>query len=264
MSRKDELKTSPNLDAFPFDQQILSCRNVGIFPDLAIRINAGDIDFHGGELIELKDSQSYSIASFNSTIPTGKKQITSIFTSENANVYRQMQQAGDDILSMPERDVFYLVRGRRRNRSKVCLVHGSFFETISVEQLIQQSFSQVLNDSMAARQMEMTEEESAKLVAIFSHQQSFSRVRDVAKASVKLRFRIMTEAKAEGNLLNPRNYPDILDDTLNFLVPCHGEQEQQVFEARMQRVLETEYTQLKVFILQHLLNGPFLVFQIPL
>ena len=64
------------LENFPFNLDILAFQNKGIFPDLAIRLNKDKTLFSGGELIELKDSKSYSIASFNSTIPTGKKEIT--------------------------------------------------------------------------------------------------------------------------------------------------------------------------------------------
>jgi len=66
-----------------------------------------------------------------------------------------------------------------------------------------------------------------------------SKVRNVEKASVKLRFRILTEVKAEGNILNSIKYPAIKDNTMNFIVPMH----------------------IKI---KHLLNGYFTVFQISL
>ena len=91
---------------------MLSCVNKGKFPDLAIKLNHDDGLFSGGELIELKDSsKSYSVASFNSTIPTGEKEIRKLIIG-TANVIRtQMQEAGNDILSLPIRQV-YLVRGK--------------------------------------------------------------------------------------------------------------------------------------------------------
>ena len=46
------------------------------------------------------------------------------------------------------------------------------------------------------------------------------------KASVKLRFRVMTEVMAEGNLSNPKRYPEILDDSLNFLFPIYSNEEE--------------------------------------
>ena len=58
-----------------------------------------------------------------------------------------------------------------------------------------------------------------KLLDLFSEQQTFGRVRDVDDASVKLRFRIMTEVKAGADILKPNQYPRIGDNTLNFAVP---------------------------------------------
>ena len=110
--RSDELACANPLDSFPFDERMLSavvCVNKGKFPDLAIKLNHDDGLFSGGELIELKDSKSYSVASFNSTIPTGEKDIRKL-VGGTANIIRaQMQEAGNDILSLPIRQVFYLV-----------------------------------------------------------------------------------------------------------------------------------------------------------
>ncbi len=198
------------LDEFPFPVNMLSCKNQGIFPDLAIKINTSDLRFTGGELIELKDSQTYSVASFNSTIPTGKKNIREIISSENSLIFQQMQGAGDDVYALEEREVYYLVRGRKRGSQKICLVHGSFFETVKANDLIRDSFAQVLDELADS---DVSEEVKEKLKSIFSHQESFSRVRNVEKASVRLRFRIMTEVKAEGNVLNASQYPEIKDDT---------------------------------------------------
>ena len=56
--KKGELLSVNKLESFPFDEQMLSCVNKGRFPDLAIKLNRGDQQFTGGELIELKDSQA--------------------------------------------------------------------------------------------------------------------------------------------------------------------------------------------------------------
>ncbi|GAB4535917.1 MAG: hypothetical protein Fur0020_03560 [Thermodesulfovibrionia bacterium] len=76
--KKDYFSKIEKLDQFPFDEQLLSCRNEGIFPDMAIRLNKDKKIFTGGELIELKDSDSYTVSSFNSTIPSGSKRIEDI------------------------------------------------------------------------------------------------------------------------------------------------------------------------------------------
>ena len=219
------------LDQFPFNQRIIACRNIGVFPDIAIRINKDRKIFTGGELIELKDSDSYTVSSFNSTIPSRSKKVEDIIAGENSVIRIQMEKAGNDIFSLPIRDVFYLVRGRKKQYTKICLIYGSFFETISVENLISQSFYQVLEERLRESGKEISDDLKQTLVSILSQQQSFSKVRNVEKSSVKLRFRIMTEVKAEGNILNSKKYPDIKDDTLNFVLQCNDKkQEQDILE----------------------------------
>jgi hypothetical protein len=253
------------LEDFPFDERLLSCRNSGIFPDLAIRLNQDRSVFTGGELIEMKDSDGYTISSFNSTIPTRSKEISKIITSETSTIRTQMTDAGNDIDSLPVRDVFYLVRGKRRNNIKVCLVYGSFFETIRTEELISQAFSQVLDERLEQSGENISDDLKEILLTIFSQQQNFSKVRDVDNASVKLRFRIMTEAKAEGNILNSKKYPEIIDNTLNFVLPCDTKEEEEDILRKLKIVFDDdEFSQFNIFTIKHHFNGYFLVVQTPL
>lgn len=261
VDNKDALKSTVKLDDFAFDEKILSCKRVGQFPDLAIRICKDNELFSGGELVELKDSKSYTISSFNSTIPTGRKEIAKVVKGKNSEVLRQMVEAGDDVLSLPERDVFYLIRGKSKGQTKIVLVHGSFFETIKVSELISKSFSQVLRESMESGKTKFDDETKAILETMFSEQTSFSKVRNVENASVKLRFRIMTEVKAEGNVLNTKKYPEIFDDTLNLILPSHNEDEDQLNLDKM-NVVFGKLDSFKMFRVKHHFNGNFLVFQI--
>ena len=262
VENKELLQEIKVLDDFPFEEKLLSCKRVGQFPDLAIRICRSDELFIGGELVELKDSQSYSVSSFNSTIPSGRKEIAKVVKGENSEVFRQMLEAGDDVFSLPEREVFYLIRGKKWEKCKIALVHGSFFETIDVKDLIAKSFNQVLQESIERTQAVLDEKTKEILETIFSEQSSFSRVRNVENASVKLRFRIMTEVKAEGNILNPRKYPEILDDTLNFVLPSPSEETDSLNFDKMQIVFGENVTDLfKVFHVKHHFNGNFLIFQ---
>lgn len=247
------------LGEIKFDVNMLSCNNIGVFPDLAIKLNKERSLFTGGELIELKDSKSYVISSFNSTIPTGKKNVRKLIRSEKGIIFLQMEKAGDDVFSLEERDVYYLVRGRRGSHQKICLVHGSFFETIDVKDLISRAFAQVLKDK------NISDEDKERLEAIFLEQEDFSRVRNVDKASVKLRFRILTEVKPEGNILNSRQYPEIVDDSLNFVVPFHNQDQKLEIIQKMQLAVGKKgMKKFKNFPLKHPLNGWFLVFQVNL
>ena len=176
-----------------------------------------------------------------------------------------MEDAGNDVYSLPARDVFYLVRGRKAGHTKVCLVSGAFFETISIEDLISESFMQVLNDNLNETNIEISQDVRNLIHKIFSEQENFSKVRTVEKASVKLRFRVMTEVKAEGNILNPKKYPEIHDDTLNFLLPCDSPNAEKSIMSKLSLVFrKKELEQFKIFKLKHHFNGYFLVFQAPL
>lgn len=239
---------------------MLSCENRGVFPDLAIRLNKDRSRFTGGELIEMKDSKAFSVSSFNSTIPTGRKNIRKIISSENSKTFVQMQVAGDDVFSLEEREVYYLVRGRKGKAQKICLVHGSFFETISAKELIRQSFKQVLDENLAGK--EIPDEIRSQLEDVLSDQEDFSRVRNVDKASVKLRFRVMTEVKPEGNILNSNQYPEIKDNTLNLILPFHSEDEKADVLQKAEYVMGGKAMKnINTFSLKHPLNGWFVVFQ---
>jgi hypothetical protein len=259
VANKSTLQTVEKLGSFPFATEMLSCQNIGIFPDLAIRVNSDRTLFTGGELIELKDSASYSVSSFNSTIPTGTKEIRKVIKGENSTIKRQMEEADDVLDSLPLRDVFYLIRGKKQGNTKVALVHGSFFETVKSNSLISQSFEQVLNERLQEKGLNIEGHVKDLLIDIFSEQENFSKVRNVDKASVKLRFRIMTEVKAEGNILNAKKYPDILDNTINLLIPCYTEQEDDLTTKRFTAVFDL--SQFKHFNIKHHLNGNFTVFQ---
>lgn len=260
----EHFKSANKLANFPFDQTLLSCNNVGRFPDLVLKINTENELFTGGEFIELKDNNSYSISSFNSTIPTGQKNISDILSTKNSKIQEQMETAGDDIYSLPKRDIFYLIRGRdnKRKTLKVVLVHGNFFETISVKSLISGSFSQILEERIRESGIEVDDGVKQTIIDIFSEQKSFSKVRHVDKASVKLRFRVMTEAKAEGNILNSKKYPEIEDDTLNLVLSCHDDETEAMLRLKFETVFgKKAMTQFKIFRFKHHFNGYFLAFQ---
>ncbi|GAB4293844.1 MAG: hypothetical protein Kow0090_08340 [Myxococcota bacterium] len=173
-----------------------------------------------------------------------------------------MEAAGDDVYSLPQRDVYYLVRGRKKESVKVSLVHGSFFETVPINRLISDSFSQVLEERLEQSGEKIPDELKRTLLAIFSRQENFSKVRIVEKASVKLRFRIMTEVKAEGNILNAKKYPEIKDDTLNFVLPCHTDKEKLEIKWKAEKVFgKREFEKLHIFKIKHHFNGYFLVLQ---
>jgi hypothetical protein len=145
---------------------------------------------------------------------------------------------------------------------KIVLVHGSFFETVKTNSLISQSFEQVLAERLKEKGLNIGDNIKDLLVDIFSEQESFSKVRNVNKASVKLRFRIMTEVKAEGNILNSKKYPEIKDNTISLIAPRHNKKDEELALKRFASIYsESALKQFDIFNIKHLLNGYFTVFQ---
>ena len=262
---RNELVSANPINTFPFDEQMLSWTAKDWFPNLAIKCNDGDKLFGGGELVLLKDSKSYSVTSFDSMIPTGEKEVRKATEWTESACLAQRHEEGKKVPSLSVRQVFYLIRGRKKSNVKVCLSHGRFFETIPVSTLISESIRHELE-----KQFNECGESSASiketLAALFSEPQTFNRARTMDRASVNIRFQVMAEVKAGANLLNPNQYPQIGDNTLNFAVPCHDGEEERLHIHRMQtafRQMDAShlYSQMRVFLLQHHYNGNFLIFQ---
>lgn len=57
VDEKSSFKLYSKLEDFPFDDNLISCRNSGIFPDLIIKTNPNPTQFTGGEMVELKRSE---------------------------------------------------------------------------------------------------------------------------------------------------------------------------------------------------------------
>lgn len=248
------LKLAESFKYFPFDTSLFSFVNKTAFPDMIIRLNKNNTVFTGGEFIELKDSRSYTMLSFNSAIPTGKKEVKRII---NSHIKKQIEEKGEDINSLTERDVFYLIRGKKNGNVKTCLIHGSFFETVKIDYLISQSFYEYvneLNNTSINRNLRLC------LLELFENVKA--RKPNIKNASVKLRFIPEVEVKAEGNILNPKKYPEIKDDTLNFVLPCHNEKEEKEILNKAELVFDPG--QFNIFKIKHHFNGYFLVFQISL
>ena len=98
------------------------------------------------------------------------------------------------------------------------------------------------------------------MTRIFSTQDSFSRVRHVENATVKMRFRIMTEVKKEGNIFNSRIYPAIKNNTLNFIIPNHPANDIAQRKRYLRQALaKSELTNGKQLTITHPFNGDFFV-----
>ena len=224
-------------DYFPYKDELLSLSGSrGKFPDLAIRINAEGGSYVGGELIEVKDSTSgYNISSFNSTIPSGTKSIQDI-APLGSQMHTDMTDSGDIVFSLQNRDVYYLLRGKRKGCVKICLVHGSFFETIASNLILQAAFEQAIDEAISDSQpyLDIDFEEAKNAILKLDWKQShFSSVRKSEESAISVRFRVMSEVVKEANLLNLSQYPSILDNTLNFVLPLTKIQNDENIEERV-------------------------------
>lgn len=249
----------------------------GKFPDMVLRVNDNDPDFNGGELIEIKDAAtSYSIAPFNSTIPTSMKLIAEV-AKQGGGLYNKLRETQDDPHKNPAREVYYLIRGMKKGRTKVCLVHGLFFETIPVDENIKGAVAQAIAEvARASQELDGQEVQRAlkTITALNWKQAHMSKTRITVGASVGIRYRTMAGAVADANMLNGAKYPQIKNDTLNMIVPVPLSAGGTVANAKAEKTALMEKAfgvgkgklpaNITVFEMKHRLNGPFVVFQAPL
>ncbi len=255
------------------DDLIAARGGKGKFPDLILRTNQNNPMFQGGEFVEMKDAKtSYSMPSFNSTIPSAYKDVQE-YVSRNGALYAKMLEAdGVDPYLLAQREVYYLVRGRKQLNCKVCLIHGSFFETVDATENIKSALKNSLDDAMDDSDIENDEEAQRAIDRVTSFKwkrEHLAKVRKHKDASISIRMRVMSEVIKEADLLNSTQYPAIGDNTLNMIVPAHPESDyaqlKQDAIAKMESAFGVEATNLPndltVQQLLHLRNGPFVLFQ---
>jgi hypothetical protein len=193
-------------------------KDSGVFPDFLLAWD-GVETLGNGALLELKDSKESTIASFNSTIPTRSKSldgVSQLMGSQmvvNAALLRDYPHSTASDYFSRLRRCFYLVRTRKRNAAnvRISLVEGSFFETLPKDRLLEEVWNQVLADSGVPEANRAAVVERLKEL----EQSSIARSRDIAKASVKPRLRLMAEVHPDANL---HGYKDILPRTVNLVL----------------------------------------------
>lgn len=212
MERRGYFVQDNKLEDFAFPRTMIAGESRSGFPDFVLKTNM-DGTLTGGEFIELKDTKSYQIASFNSTLPSATKRVSSL----SQNMKNQLIEAGEEIESVPQRDVYYLIRGIKRTTSsplaKTVLVSGSFFETVPADEVLSNAFHQV---ATASTPDEMDVSEFTQHFDI--RQSRFAQTRRVEGASISVRFRVMAQVDGRANLLSDTMYPMIQDNTLTMLV----------------------------------------------
>lgn len=193
-------------------------KDSGVFPDFLLGLDA-NATFGNGALIELKDSKGDSIASFNSTVPTRFKSLNDVKRISKRNLVLNAARLYDFPLSVDPsylsapRSCFYLVRtqSRKQDKVKILLVEGSFFETLPKEDVLEGIWDQVL---VAAGIPPADRPRIVKLLAGLE-QAEIARSREIEKASIKPRLRLMAEVHEEAKI---HAYPEIRSRTVNLVI----------------------------------------------
>ncbi len=249
----------PNLTRYPFPSQPMSYQGKGDFPSLALRMNPGG-DPPGGELIGLKNSRSYSIPLFRSHVPSGAMSIDSLGHDKANEIYKSMKAAGEEAESMLVREVYYLIRGKRLCYTKVCLVHGSFFETVKTEQVVRLALVQALSDCMGEDKRAISPELMDLLSRAMAQEVISQQFRRVKNASVAFRLEVDTDVIKKANILDPDYFPAIRDDTINLIIPYGMDEEFRERRRHLKSVLtKEEWAAARKLIIKHPMNGDFFV-----
>ncbi len=235
------------------------------FPDFLFKVRKLEKKYVGGSLIELKDSKSGNVASFNSTIPTKHKNLTEIDIINGNTLVSRIAAIKDGELVTNElyfefeRRCFYLIRTHKESeRVKVSIVDGSFFETVSKEHLFYQMFLNVLRKHMEKKKIELPKETLEKVEEALSHitdQTIIASSQIIKGASVKPRLRIMAEVHPEGN---PHStfYPEITEGSFNLILQSSPEVK------KIEEELSAQIPEIEIFSIRHKRNGEHRVFQL--
>jgi len=234
------------------------------FPDFLFKTKKQGVKYLGGSLIELKDSKSGNISSFNSTVPTKFKSLEEIDVINSNNLVSRIAKIIDHKLAYNEeyfafdRRCFYLVRTDNKSAHvKVSIVDGSFFETIPKESLFYQMFLHVLRAHLKKEKIEIPQSTLAEVQEILSHvtdQTIIAGSQVIEGASVRPRLRIMAEVHTEGNP-HSKFYPEISEGSFNLILKSSPETKE--IEAQ----LSNRIPEIAIFKIRHKRNGEHTVFQ---
>lgn len=198
-----------NIEDYGFDDSLVAYRSKRSFPDMILR---------EGAMIEVKDSKSSTVTSFNSTYPSGAKSVVDI-EETSGRTKRSMRESLEDAEDSPsfdkKRDVYYLVRTNRNDDPTVSFVHGSYFgdsESSAIAETLGDVLNEIRDDADEDRYDELL-----KLIDDEEYVRNhFSRTRKTS-TGVKIRYRIMYEVD---NDLNPNRHSAVPSGALSLIVPA--------------------------------------------
>lgn len=248
----------------------------GVFPDFVLA-RSPIACFGNGALLELKDSSGGQIASFNSTLPSNKKQVGKLSPLVLKAIENYETLMGMKFDPMEERDCFYLIRTHKSDNQKtrLSIVQGTFFETLPTSELLKEVWQGLL------KQTKLTQRQIEKLLPHLAELEraEIAITRQIQGASVKPRLRIMSEVDKNGN---PHTYKEICPKTFNFIWKPFPDTEETTLEKvagwlrdqgleanqteggkwQMQEIASSQLFELK--LIQHKRNGVHAVLQMEL
>lgn len=229
---RSELSSVAKLQDYHFCSVPLAYRDNASFPSLILRMHKG-YPWPGGEFVGIIDSDSYNVPPFESHIPAGTMTCDMLGHDRAAKIYRSMQAAGEVPGWIHEREVYYLIRGRNNGNSKICLVHGRFFETpMKPKYVVRQALEEVFAASV--EEQAISQDQFELLWHIFAQEIFSGEARQVSIGTAEFNLGIRTFANLGENLLSSFYYPKMKDNTLNFVIPTHpaDKHERRMFELR--------------------------------
>lgn len=235
------------------------------FPDFLFRTRKQAGRLICGSLLELKDSKSGTIASFNSTLPTKYKNLEEIDIINGKNLVSRIASLIDGELSLErdyrtfERRCFYLIRTHagKDDKVKISVVDGSFFETVPKDHLIYQMFLNILRTHLEKKEIEMpqdTLDQIEKVLSYVTDQTIIAASQVIEKASVRPRLRIMAEVHSEGNP-HSSSYPEISERSINLIIGGPS------YEEKFAKIISQKIPEIETFTIHHKRNGKHIVFQ---
>jgi hypothetical protein len=249
-------------------------KDSGIYPDFVLGLDA-TATFGNGAFLELKDSETGSIASFNSTLPSRFKALKEAkhLTVSAAQLYDFPWSVEETYLSHA-RQVFYLVRTSKKksNDIRISLVEGAFFETLPTHDLLVKFWEQILSaTNLNAIEQARVTHSLSKLT-----QEEIVKLWDIEKASVRPQLSLVADVHQDAEL---HHLSDIPPRTVNLVVKQESGYDAQWFVSEFAKegltaqlstqgdesivsVFSSNHRfEFRVFTLQHKRNGLHLVLQ---
>lgn len=235
------------------------------FPDFLFKVRKRYNQLICGSLLELKDSTSGSIASFNSTLPTWHKSLEEIDIVNGGNLVSKIAAIMDGGLSkrkdyyLFERKTLYLVRTFKDNsqKTKISIIEGSFFETLPKDKLIYQMFKNIIHHHLEQKDINISKDLLTKIedsFVNFTDQSIIAASQTIENASIKPRLRIMAEVHPEGNP-HSSAYPEVTEKNINLILKAS----ENVNE--IEKLIKIKNPEVNNFVIKHKRNGEHVVFQ---